>query len=449
MSPVDLIIAKRNAEAIDPDALRKLIRDYTNDVVPDYQMSAFLMAAFLNGMNDDEAFALADEMLRSGAVLDLSDIPGLKVDKHSTGGVGDKISLILAPVVAAAGVPVPMISGRGLGHTGGTLDKLEAIPGFRTDLNLDQYRRQLAELGLVLIGQTKEIAPADKKLYALRDVTGTVEFIPFIAASIMSKKLAEGIDALVLDVKWGSGAFMKTKEQARLLAERLVGIGEKFGKRSVALLTDMNEPLGYAIGTWPETAESIDCLHGRDVPDVMSLVYSLAGEMICLGGKAPTPSEGRTVAQEMIESGKALAKFREVVSAQGGDAGVLEDSARRSAMMASLDVVAPATMNGTIQSIDSYGLGKVAVGLGAGRTAVDDEIDPLAGITLLAKSGDVVQPGQVIARVHGDVVNRDPTRAGQLSASLIGCYRIGSAGVEPRQLIVDRFADGQWVGENA
>ncbi|MEZ4696437.1 MAG: thymidine phosphorylase [Rhodothermales bacterium] len=448
-SVVDIIIAKRDGHNLPPSIIRSFIADYTAGNVPDYQMSAFLMACFLNGMNDDEAFALADAMLHSGAVLDLSDISGIKVDKHSTGGVGDKISLILAPVVAAAGVPVPMISGRGLGHTGGTLDKLEAIPGFRTDLNLDDYRRQLADIGLVLIGQTKEIAPADKKIYALRDVTGTVEFIPFIAASIMSKKLAEGIDALVLDVKWGSGAFMKTVEKARELAERLVGIGEQFGKKTVALLTNMNEPLGRAIGTWPETAESIACLKGADVPDVMELVLALSGEMICLGGKASTPTEGRQVAAEMIASGKALAKFREVVDAQGGDVSAIDDHEARSRKMKSLDVVAPAGMRGIVQSIDSYALGKVAVGVGAGRAAVDDVIDPLAGITLLVKSGESVEPGRLVARLHGEVIATDPERAKNMADALLAAYTCGEAPVRQHPLIADRLADGRWQNHGA
>ncbi|MDX1530802.1 MAG: thymidine phosphorylase, partial [Rhodothermales bacterium] len=306
MNALDLIRRKRDGETLRPGEIDALVQAYTAGAVPDYQMSAFLMAALLRGMDEREAFALTEAMLHSGEVLDLSDVPGAKVDKHSTGGVGDKVSLVLAPVVAACGVPVPMISGRGLGHTGGTLDKLEAIPGFRTDLSTAAYRRQLGRLGLVMIGQTDEIAPADRKLYALRDVTGTVESIPFIAASIMSKKLAEGIDALVLDVKSGRGAFMKAEADARRLAETLVGIGERFGKKTVAHLTAMDVPLGRAVGNWPETAEATRCLQEADVPDLMTVVYALAGEMLHLGGVAETPAAGRAAAREAVASGAAF-----------------------------------------------------------------------------------------------------------------------------------------------
>lgn len=276
MNVVDLIRTKRDGGHLDPAQIHALIESYTAGDVPDYQMSAFLMASFLNGMSDDEAVALTDAMLASGERIDLSSVPGIKVDKHSTGGVGDKVSLILAPLVASCGIPVPMISGRGLGHTGGTLDKLESIPGFSTDMDSKAYREQLERIGIVMIGQTEDIAPADRKLYALRDVTGTVEFIPFITASIMSKKLAEGCDALVLDVKFGSGAFKSEEAMAITLAEKLVAIGERFGKKTVAWMTDMSSPLGHAIGNWPEMEESIACLRGKDVPDLMEVTLMLA-----------------------------------------------------------------------------------------------------------------------------------------------------------------------------
>ncbi|NIT61162.1 MAG: thymidine phosphorylase, partial [Aliifodinibius sp.] len=274
---VSLIRKKRDGHSLTRDEISYLIDEYTKDEVPDYQMSSFLMASFLNGMNEGEASALTHSMLHSGRVLDLSDVPGKKVDKHSTGGVGDKLSLILAPIVASYGVPVPMISGRGLGHTGGTLDKMESIPGFTVDISLERYQQILAKCNMVMAGQTEEVAPADKRLYSLRDVTATVESIPLIAGSIMSKKLAEGIDALVLDVKFGSGAFMKTHEDAQELAETLVAIGEDFGKETVAYLTNMNQPLGYKVGNWLEVEESMEGLQGKGPDDVMEVTHMLAG----------------------------------------------------------------------------------------------------------------------------------------------------------------------------
>ena len=399
MNPVEVIVKKRDGEALSAADVQALIAAYTRDEVPDYQMSAFLMAAFLRGMNEAEAAALTQAMLHSGHVLDLSGTPGTKVDKHSTGGVGDKISLVLAPTVAACGVPVPMISGRGLGHTGGTLDKLESIPGFRTDLSTDIYRKQLERIGLVMIGQTAEIAPADRKLYALRDVTGTVESIPLIAASIMSKKLAEGIDALVLDVKCGRGAFMKTEKEARRLAETLVGIGERAGKKTVAHLTRMDVPLGRAIGNWPEVAESVLCLRGEGPPDVMDVTLALAGEMLYLGGVTSFPEEGERKAQQAIDSGQAFEKFAEMVRAQHGDPSTLKDPDVRQGLPAA-DVRAPADADGYVKDLDALALGHVAVALGAGRRTKDDAVDPLAGLVLHKKPGDAVRPGELLAELH-------------------------------------------------
>jgi len=343
MTPTDLIAAKRDGCALADDDLRALVDAYTRGDVPDYQMSAFLMAAFLNGLSEDETAALTDAMLHSGDVLDLSDLPGAKVDKHSTGGVGDKVSLLLAPIVASCGVPVPMISGRGLGHTGGTLDKLESIPGLRTDLSVAEYKRQLADLGLVMIGQTDEIAPADGKLYALRDVTATVESIPLIAGSIMSKKLAEGIDALVLDVKCGRGAFMKTEPEARRLAETLADVGERAGTPTVALLTRMEAPLGRAAGNWPEVAESVRGLQNDPdgIGDVMDVTLALAGEMLARGGAAAGAEAGREQAAEAVRSGAAFEKLLEMVDAQGGDPSALDAPAARSNEAATRLVEAP------------------------------------------------------------------------------------------------------------
>lgn len=440
MTTVDLIRTKRDGGSIPADALTDLIRRYTDGSVPDYQMSAFLMAAFLNGLNDEEAGALTKAMLYSGEVLDLSDIPGKKVDKHSTGGVGDKVSISLAPIVAATGVPVPMISGRGLGHTGGTLDKLESIPGFRTDLDLDAYRRLLRDHRMVLIGQTAEIAPADKKIYALRDVTATVEFIPFIAASIMSKKLAEGIDALVLDVKCGRGAFMKEEENARKLAERLTQIGLDFGKPTVALLTNMDAPLGRTIGNWPETAEAIRMLHGdvEGVEDFAELTLRTAAEMIVLGGVVSTVDEGRTLADRTIEDGSALAAFRGLVEAQGGDPSVVDDPTSRAGSDPVATVIAPENADGYVVDVDPLVLGHAAVRLGAGRATKEDAIDPIAGFRLLKKAGDPVSPGEPIAEIFaGDRSRVDPD-------SVLQAYRFGAVTPVSSPLILDRLDAKGW-----
>jgi pyrimidine-nucleoside phosphorylase len=326
MRVVDLIRRKRDAAELLPEEIRFLIDGYTRGDIPDYQMSAWLMAAFLRGLNGAETAALTEAMLYSGKVLDFSDVAGRKVDKHSTGGVGDKTSLIIAPIVAAAGgVRVPMISGRGLGHTGGTLDKLESIPGFSVNLSLGEFRRALETVGCALIGQTAEIAPADKKMYALRDVTGTVENRSLICASIMSKKLAEGIDALVLDVKVGSGAFLKTEADATLLAELMVETGRRMGKQVVALLTDMDQPLGRMAGNAMEVRESIEVLRGAGPADLRELCLVLAAWMLFLGQRVRSVDEGKVLAAELIASGRALEKFREIVRQQGGDARAVDD----------------------------------------------------------------------------------------------------------------------------
>ena len=395
INPVSLIRKKRDGKILTTKEIQHLIRAYTGDTIPDYQMSAFLMAAYLNGLNTDEATALTDSMLHSGIVVDLDSIPGTKVDKHSTGGVGDKLSLILAPIVASCGVPVPMISGRGLGHTGGTLDKLESIPGFTVDMTLDRYKEIIAKHNLVLAGQTEEIAPADKRLYALRDVTATVESIPLIAGSIMSKKLAEGIDALVLDVKFGSGAFMKKHEDAARLAETLVGIGEKFGKETIAYLTNMEQPLGFAVGNWLEVKESIDCLNGGGPDDVMEITHLLAGTMICLGKKADSVEQGIEMSHNAVEDGTAFQKWVDIVEEQGGDTGVILKPDR----FKEADYVEPvlAEKSGYITKMDAFALGMVSVELGAGRKAKDADVDPAAGFILHKKIGDKVQSGETLA----------------------------------------------------
>ena len=442
LNPVPLIAAKRDSRALAPDALASLVDAYTAGDVPDYQMSAFLMAVFLNGLSDAEATALTDAMLHSGTVLDLSALPGTKVDKHSTGGVGDKVSLVLAPIVAACGVPVPMISGRGLGHTGGTLDKLESIPGFRTDLSIPEYKAQLEDIGLVLIGQTDEMAPADRKLYALRDVTATVECIPLIAASIMSKKLAEGIDALVLDVKCGRGAFMKTEADARDLAETLVAIGTEHDVPTVALLTNMHVPLGRCVGTWPEVAESIACLHGtHDDTGLMEVVYALAGEMLDLGGVAETPADGRAQARAAVADGTAWNTFRTLVEAQGGDLSAIDAPASRPGSDPVATLHAPDDVAGYVKGLDALAIGHAAVDLGAGRRVKEDAVDPVAGFSALKKPGDAVAPGDVIAHIHAQA----PSRIDAALQAVLDAYTFADAPPEDNaSMIWDRYTAAGW-----
>ncbi len=406
----ELIRKKREGAVLSPEELHFIISGYVGGTIPDYQMSAFLMATFFRGMSSEETYAFTQLMLHSGEVVDLSFIPGKKVDKHSTGGVGDKISLPLAPIVAACGVPVPMISGRGLGHTGGTLDKLEAIPGFNTALSIEEYKNVIAEIGVVMIGQTKEIAPADKKMYALRDVTATVECIPLIAGSIMSKKLAEGIDALVLDIKTGRGAFMPTYEQAVELAQALVGIGNRFGKETIGFITDMSQPLGYAIGNWNEIMESVDCLRGKNIPDIMELTYVLGGAMVMLGQpkadqlsaekKASSLKEGIERCKNAVKSGAAYEKFVRMVKRQGGDISFIEHPEKYLSSKFSRTVAAQES--GYVTTIDALELGLTSVQLGAGRMKVDDVIDPKAGILLAKKTGDAVKKEEPLATFFTD-----------------------------------------------
>ena len=419
LNVVDLIIAKREGETLGAEHIRALVEAYTNGSVPDYQMSAFLMAAFLRGMDETETFAMTDAMLRSGITLDLSSIPGAKVGKHSTGGVGDKVSLILGPTVASCGVLVPKLSGRGLGFTGGTLDKLESLTGFRTDLTTHAFAEQLRAIGLVMSGQTDEIAPADRALYALRDVTGTVEFIPFIASSIMSKKLAEGTDAMVLDVKCGRGAFMKDRAKARDLAYTLVAIGEQFGKRTVAWMTSMDTPLGRAAGNWPEVVEAIECLQGAEEPDLVEVVTTLGGEMIRLGHAASSLEEAREAARRALSSGRAFDKFLEMVEHQGGDVALAKRPQERGAEQPSFDVVA--SRHGFVRTIDALAVGRTATALGAGRMRKEDDVDPLAGILLLKKPGEPVRADEPLARLFTKL----ESRADDFRRSVANAFEIG------------------------
>lgn len=398
MRIIDIIRKKRDGGELSPAEIELLISAYTRDECPDYQVAAWLMAVVLRGMTRQELAALTGAMLHSGQVLDLSSIPGCKVDKHSTGGVGDKTSLIVAPVVAAGGLVVPMVSGRGLGHTGGTLDKLEAIPGFDVNLSVDEFRRVLAACGCALTGQTQEIAPADKKLYALRDVTGTVESPYLISASIMSKKLAEGIDALVLDVKTGSGAFMKNEEDALQLARLMVEIGTSMGKKTVALITDMDQPLGLAVGNALEVAECVAVMRGAGPDDLRELSAELCAWMFYLGGRTLTVEEGKRLALELIDNGAALGKFEQIVRLQRGDPRVIADPSRLPQAAHRREIRSASA--GWVAQIECEQVGIASLMLGGGREKKEDGIDPAVGLMLHKKVGDAVAAGEPLCTVH-------------------------------------------------
>ena len=395
---VDVIRKKRDGWELSTAEIQSLVDAYTRAEIPDYQVSAWLMAVVLRGMARGETAALTDAMLHSGEVLDLSSLPQRKVDKHSTGGVGDKTSLVLAPLAAAAGVTVPMISGRGLGHTGGTLDKLESIPGFNVNLSVSHFRKVLETCGCAMIGQTAEIAPADRKLYALRDVTSTVESPYLICASIMSKKLAEGIDALVLDVKTGSGAFMKSEKDAAFLAELMVETGERMGKQVVALITDMDQPLGNMIGNALEVVEVMEVLRGGGPNDLRQLCLELAGWMLHLGGVSSSVAEGKKQSEKLIASGKALDKFREMVGLQGGDPRAIDDPKKLPQARHTIEV--SSTSTGHVTSIQCEQVGTACVILGGGRERKEDSVDPAVGIVLDKKVGDRVSVGESFATIH-------------------------------------------------
>ncbi|HYA96654.1 MAG TPA: thymidine phosphorylase [Methylomirabilota bacterium] len=398
MRAVDLIRKKRDSGEHSREEIEFLVSGYTRGEIPDYQMAAWLMATWLRGASRAESAALTEAMLHSGQVMDFSDLPAKKVDKHSTGGIGDKTSLILAPIVAAGGLYVPMISGRGLGHTGGTLDKLESIPGFNVNLSLSDFRRVLRECGVALVGQTAEIAPADKKIYALRDVTATVENLSLICASIMSKKLAEGIDALVLDVKTGSGAFMKKEEDSVQLAELMVETGRRMGKKVAALITDMNQPLGRFAGHTVEVIESIEVLHGRGAPDLRALSLELSAWMFFLGGRSPSVAEGRKLADSLVASGKALEKFRRCVELQGGDPRVVDDPALLPKGGARAEISAPRA--GYLASTRCERFGTALAVLGGGREKKEDSIDHAVALEFHKRIGDPVAAGEPLVSVY-------------------------------------------------
>ena len=434
-----LIERKRDGGRIEPGEWRALVNAYAAGHVPDYQMSALLMAVFFRGMDRGETSALTDAMLTSGAMLDLADLGMPRIDKHSTGGVGDKVSLVLAPLVASLGVAVPMMSGRGLGHTGGTLDKLESIPGFRTDLTLAEARVQLERLGCALIGQTAEIAPADRKMYALRDATATVESIPLISASIMSKKLAEGLTGLVLDVKRGSGAFLPELERDLELAKTMIDLGADRGCPVVALVTAMDRPLGRACGNALEVEEAIAALKGEGPPDLMNVTYALGAEMLVLAGTHPTRDAARRAMEVSISSGRAADRFRAIIEAQGGNPGVVDDPAVLPQARQCELFTAP--RRGIVARVEPKAVGRGIVALGGGRGKMDDEVDPTVGFVISARPGDWVEAGEPLATIfahdqNGVEVGRQALRAAILVADEaepplpLVSHRVSAAGVE-------------------
>lgn len=431
MRTVDLIQRKRDGEELAPEEIEFLVEGYTTGDIPDYQMSAFLMAVYFSGMSDREVSRLTECMLRSGDTVDLSAIPGVKVDKHSTGGVGDKTSFIVAPLAAAAGVVVPMMSGRALGHTGGTLDKLESIPGLRTNLTAEEFAKQLAELGLAFIGQTDRLAPADRKLYALRDVTATVESIPLISSSIMSKKLAEGVDALVLDVKVGSGAFMKKQVEARRLAQTMVGIGRRMDKKVQALITDMNQPLGYAVGNALEVMEASQTLQNAGPADLTKLSLELAARMIFLGKKAETLEEARRIAEHHLVDGSGYKKFKQVVAAQGGNPQALDKFELLPNATGMREIASP--RGGYVSSIDAEDIGVASNMIGAGRDKKEDSIDPAVGIILEVKTGEKVDAGSVLCRLY--YTKED--RVDEAAEMVEDAFHVSSQKPEERELILE------------
>lgn len=398
MTPAEIIQRKRDGHSLSQNEVDYFISSFMKGDVKNYQMTAFLMAAYLKGMTYQETKFLTEAYIQSGQTIDLSDVPGTKVDKHSTGGVGDKVSIVLAPLVACLDLPVPMISGRGLGHTGGTIDKLESIPGFQTNLSINQFKELLKKYRLALISQTDKIVPADKQIYALRDVTATINSIPLIIASIISKKIAEGIDGLVLDVKYGKGAFMTDQKDAEALAEGLSKIGTEFGKKINAVITSMEQPLGYKIGNWLEIEECIDCLKGEGPEDLLEVTYTLAEKMLILGEIAKNRTEARQMCDEAIEKGRAFDKFLEIAKAQGADINFLENPATYE--RASETVKLTSEKNGFVTSINALEVGLACVELGAGRQRAEDKIDPQAGIILFRKIGDKVSSGEDLLEIR-------------------------------------------------
>jgi pyrimidine-nucleoside phosphorylase len=431
MRTVDLIHRKRDGEELSSDEIQFIVDGYTRGDIPDYQVSAFLMAVFFSGMADREVSALTESMMNSGTLVDLSSVPGVKVDKHSTGGVGDKTSLIASPIAASAGVVVPMISGRALGHTGGTLDKLESIPGFRTDLTIDEFREQLIAHQLAFIGQTAEVAPADGKLYALRDATATVESIPLVASSIMSKKLAVGLDALVLDVKVGSGAFMKRQVDARRLAQLMVGIGRRMDKRVQALITDMSQPLGYAVGNALEVMEVSQTLQNAGPADLTRISLELAARMIHLGRITKTLDEARELAQSKLLDLSGYRKFKDVIAAQGGNPNVLDRFDLLPNATGAQEITT--SRGGYISAIDAELIGQASSMIGAGRNTKEDSIDPAVGVILEVKVGQKIDAGSILCRIY----HTSETNLEEAASLVEDAFKISQQPVEERDLILE------------
>ncbi len=431
MRMYDVIMKKRNGFEMTEEEIRFFIEGYTKGEIPDYQASALMMAIYFNGMSAKETTALTIAMAESGDQLDLQKIRGIKVDKHSTGGVGDKTSLVLTPMVAACGIPVAKMSGRGLGHTGGTIDKLESFPGFSTSLTEEQFIHNVNEIGIAIMGQTAELAPADKKLYALRDVTATVDQMALIASSIMSKKLAAGADAIVLDVKTGSGAFMKTEEDSRALALEMVKIGQNAGRRCVAVISNMDEPLGYAVGNALEVQEAIDTLRGNGPEDLYELCLTLGSQMLLCGGKVTDAAEGRKLLEETIASGAALDKFAEFVKAQGGDSAAVYDTD----LLPKASIVRPilSTKEGTINHIMCDEIGVCSLILGGGRETKTSEIDLSVGLVLQKKVGDFVKIGDTLAIMHAN----DEAKAAACEERFLKAYTITEEKTKKPALIRD------------
>jgi len=434
LTPRRLIARKRDGGELSPDAIESFVRSFLAGDVADYQMSAFLMAVYFRGMSGGETAALTRAMVDSGTRLDLSSVPGIKVDKHSTGGVGDKVSIPLAPLVAACGVFVPMISGRGLGHTGGTLDKLEAIPGFRTRLAADEFVRILREVGYVMGGQSADLAPADRRMYALRDVTATVESIPLIVSSILSKKVAEGANGLVMDVKFGRGAFMSDIEQAAVLGRELDRVGTLLGLTLRVFLTDMDRPLGRKIGNALEIAESIEILNGGGPPDLKEITVALGGAMLMLAGKAGDEAEGRRHIEGAIADRSGLEKFRRLIMAQGGDPSVIDDPSRLPAAPVRMEIAA--LEDGWVIDVDPRLIGEAIIDLGGGRRRAEDAVDPAVGIDLAVARGDAVRSGQLLATVHAA---ERGSRVEFVLAALRRAIRVGPAPPPPRPLIAPDY----------
>ncbi len=433
MRAVDLIVRKRDGGALAPEEIRSLVRGFSAGEIPDYQFAALLMAIVLRGMSPEETAELTRAMIDSGEVIDLSSVDGPRVDKHSTGGVGDKISLVLAPLAAACGLRVPMMSGRSLGHTGGTLDKLESIPGYRTDLPPDTFRRGLREIGYAMIGQSESIVPADRRMYALRDVTGTVESIPLITASIMSKKFAEGADGLVFDVKTGSGAFMRDAGQARELARSLIATGAGLGRKVAALVTDMDQPLGRAVGNFLEVEEAVACLRGTGPSDVTDLSCRLTGWMLVLGAVSRSVEEGCALARRRLADGSAWERFVRNVAFQGGDTSCVEHPEK--GPRASISRPVRARAEGCVTRVDARRVGMASVVLGAGRSRKEDQVRPGVGITIARARGDRVRGGDELCIVHGDT---EQTVA-EACSLLEGAWQTGPAAAAPGPLVLEEL----------